>query len=158
MTQLNQTDQASNRNMIVVSYNVLAKGITQTTIRNIKSKVKKVLGFLPLLVTLNSWRKKIMLQGRFATSMRVMVWNGLAKMILRNTRRYWKRFFTSNKLNIDKEEYICNLEHNKYKLQHKKDSSLTVDIWSHNNVEHEVKQQHNEFNRWIQDCWYQVIS
>ena len=73
MTQLNQTDQASNRNMIVVSYNVLAKGITQTTIRNIKSKVEKVLGFLPLLVTLNSWRKKIMLQGRFATSMRVMV-------------------------------------------------------------------------------------
>ena len=32
-----------------------------------------VLFFLPLWVTLNNWRKKIMPQRRFATSMRVMV-------------------------------------------------------------------------------------
>ena len=52
--------------------------------------------------------------------------------------------FTSNKLNIDTKEYICNLEHNTYKRQHKEDSGLDVDIGSNNNVEHEVKQQHND--------------
>ena len=47
--------------------------------------------------------------------------------------------FTSNKLNIDTKEYICQLEHNKCKIQHKKDSSLNVDIVGNNNVEHKVK-------------------
>ena len=41
-----------------------------------------------------------------------------------------------NKLNIDTKEYICQLEHNKYKLQHKTDSCLNVDIVGNNNVKH----------------------
>ena len=55
-----------------------------------------------------------------------------------------KEGFTSTKLNIDTKGHICNLEHNKYKLHHKKDSNLNIDIGSNNNVEHEVKQKHND--------------
>ena len=47
--------------------------------------------------------------------------------------------FISTKSNIETKEYICNLEHNKYKLQHKTDSSLNVDIVGNNNVKHKVK-------------------
>ena len=72
------------------------------------------------------------------------------KGVSRNDPEKYKKtleeFFTPNKLNLDTKEYICHLEHNKYKLQHKKDSSLTVDIGINNNEEHEVKQQHNNID------------
>ena len=55
--------------------------------------------------------------------------------------------FTSTKLNIDTKEYICNLEHNKYKLQHKKDNNLNVDIGSNNNVEQRVNKSTTTSNR-----------
>ena len=45
---------------------------------------------------------------------------------------------------MERKEYICNLEHNKYRLQYKKDSNLNVDIGINNDVEHEVKQKHND--------------
>ena len=45
MKKLTQTNQVSNMNMTAVSYNVLAKDTTQTTIRNIKNKAEQVLVF-----------------------------------------------------------------------------------------------------------------
>ena len=136
MTKLTQINNVSNRNMIVVNYNVLAKCITQTTIRNIKSKVERILVFFIAVGNTKQLEK----ENNDTTTLCDKHESNELKWVSENVPEKYKNtleeVFTSNKLNIDTKEYICQLEHNKYKLQHKTDSSLNVDIVGNNNVKH----------------------